>query len=390
MKRYQVFYQKNKIKESIIISSNDISSELLPLNVLSIKELNKEKKHFISLFLLLQLVSKLNRVLQVNITLIKALKILKESEKNTLLLLLLEDLLFCLKKGNTMDLALEKYEFNNKAVVLHYFKMASSKGNAKLIIKELYKLLKNISKINASFIMALRYPMILLFALFFCFFSIFIFVIPNMELVFENQKDLPFMTQRLLGLYYFLKDFYLLLFLGLFVLFFIIVYLKKKIKYLSYLGDKILFLFMPIVKELIYKKNMYVFFKSIATLLKLKYELNTAIDSSLALINNYYLLDRMSTINEDLQKGLSIEEAFENTNVFDETTLSLLKIGQESSTIDFIINDIVKIYKKDFNKLIKNIAVLIEPIFFFFISILIVWIVLAVFQPIWGISDIIN
>ncbi|NQY19994.1 MAG: type II secretion system F family protein [Campylobacteraceae bacterium] len=123
---------------------------------------------------------------------------------------------------------------------------------------------------------------------------------------------------------------------------------------------------------------------------KLNYEINIAIKSSLALIKNKYFLDRMSSINEDLENGLSISKAFEKTKIFDETTLSLLDLGQNSNTLDFIIKDIVKIYKKDFNKIVKNISLLIEPIFFIILSLFIIWIVLAIFQPIWNITEIIN
>ena len=98
----------------------------------------------------------------------------------------------------------------------------------------------------------------------------------------------------------------------------------------------------------------------------------------------------MSFINTDLQNGLSIEEAFRKTNVFDETSLSLLDLGQRSNNVDLIMNDLVKKYKKDFKKIVNNISVLIEPLFFFIISLLIIWIVLAVFQPIWSISEFMN
>ena len=169
----------------------------------------------------------------------------------------------------------------------------------------------------------------------------------------------------------------------------LIILLKKNDKIILYF-DKILFLYFPIFRKLIYYKNMFIFFEAVNTMQKLNYEINIAIKSSLALIKNKYFLDRMSSINEDLENGLSISKAFEKTKIFDETTLSLLDLGQNSNTLDFIIKDIVKIYKKDFNKIVKNISLLIEPIFFIILSLFIIWIVLAIFQPIWNITEIIN
>jgi len=223
-----------------------------------------------------------------------------------------------------------------------------------------------------------------------CFISIFIFVVPNLEAVFSGKENLPIFTRSLFFFNEFFKDYLLFILFFIFISLFTFYYSFKQYALFRYFIDKILCRHIPILKELIYIKNMYVFFSSVRTLIKLNYEVNVAINSSLVLINNKYLLAKMSFINTDLQNGLSIEEAFRKTNVFDETSLSLLDLGQRSNNIDLIMNDLVKKYKKDFKKIVNTISVLIEPLFFFIISLLIIWIVLAVFQPIWSISEFMN
>jgi len=390
MKKYKIYYQENKQLLNKVIYSSDISNESMPSNTIKVMVLSKKKNTFISMKRILLFVSKLSRVLQVNIALVSAINILKKSEKDILLKELLEELSFCLKKGNTMNIALEEYSFSHKTLILHYFKMASNKGDAKRIIKALFRLLKNINKLNETFLSTLRYPLILIFATCMCFISIFIFVVPNLEAVFSGKENLPIFTRSLFFFNEFFKDYLLFILFFIFISLFTFYYSFKQYALFRYFIDKILCRHIPILKELIYIKNMYVFFSSVRTLIKLNYEVNVAINSSLVLINNKYLLAKMSFINTDLQNGLSIEEAFRKTNVFDETSLSLLDLGQRSNNIDLIMNDLVKKYKKDFKKIVNTISVLIEPLFFFIISLLIIWIVLAVFQPIWSISEFMN
>jgi len=390
MKKYKIYYQENKQLLNKVIYSSDISNESMPSNTIKVMVLSKKKNTFISMKRILLFVSKLSRVLQVNIALVSAINILKKSEKDILLKELLEELSFCLKKGNTMNIALEEYSFSHKTLILHYFKMASNKGDAKRIIKALFRLLKNINKLNETFLSTLRYPLILIFATCMCFISIFIFVVPNLEAVFSGKENLPIFTRSLFFFNEFFKDYLLFILFFIFISLFTFYYSFKQYALFRYFIDRILCRHIPILKELIYIKNMYVFFSSVRTLIKLNYEVNVAINSSLVLINNKYLLAKMSFINTDLQNGLSIEEAFRKTNVFDETSLSLLDLGQRSNNIDLIMNDLVKKYKKDFKKIVNTISVLIEPLFFFIISLLIIWIVLAVFQPIWSISEFMN
>lgn len=390
MKKYKIYYQKDDKKLFYIIKSQDIKNEHLKDNILKIVEINSFKSKHISSNLIFSFISKLNRVLQVNITLSQAILILKNSEKDSALKDLINDISYALEKGNTISDVLNKYTFNNKELIRTFFNIALKKGDSKLVIKSLYKLVKNIYKVNKDFMNSLRYPFILMSVSIFCFISIFVFVLPNLEILFKSYDHLPLSTQSL----FYIKNFFLEYFYH-FLLFlsFNIIYFKfflQKNESIILIFDKFIFLYIPILRKLIYFKNMFIFFEALNTMLKLNYEINIAIKYSLALINNKYILARMSFINEDLENGLSISKAFEKTKIFDETTLSLLDLGQSSNTLDFIIKDIVKIYKKDFNKIVKNISLLIEPIFFIFISMFIIWIVLAVFQPIWNISEIIN
>lgn len=390
MNKYKIYYQKNNKKKSIILFSNDIKNEKKPNNLIKIVFIKEDIKKSIKINLLMEFILKLNRILQVNIDLSEAIKILIKCENNKQMLYLLKDISYNLEKGNTLEFVFSKYNFEYKHLVLGFLKIISSKGEIKVVFNSLNKLLIKIVSIKKLFLNSLRYPLILSFATLFCFLLVFIFVLPNLEVLFSSYDNLPNSTKVLFFIKDIFEDYFIFIFLMFFSSLFILYYFLKNNSKIRYLFDKILFLYIPIFKELIYYKNMFIFFESVKTLLKLNYEVNIAIKSSLVLLNNQFILDRMSLINEDLENGLTISEAFHKTGIVDATTLSLLDLGQKSNTLNIIIKDIVKIYKNNFLQIINRISILIEPIFFIIISLLIMWIVLAVFQPIWSISDIIK
>ncbi|WP_424578637.1 type II secretion system F family protein, partial [Arcobacter sp. 7ABA8] len=103
-----------------------------------------------------------------------------------------------------------------------------------------------------------------------------------------------------------------------------------------------------------------------------------------------YLLARISSINEHLKNGKSISYSFNSTELFDELVISLIRSGEVSNSLDICVERLQVLYEKKFDKKIKSLTSLIEPIFLILISSLILWIMLAIFTPIWNMSEMLN
>jgi len=99
------------------------------------------------------------------------------------------------------------------------------------------------------------------------------------------------------------------------------------------------------------------------------------------------LLSKLNYILKDLNKGIDIHQAFLNTKIFDNTTLRLLQTAQESNKFELILDDIVNIYDSKVNKSMNSFKIYLEPILIFFISIIVLWLVLAIMTPIWDLSS---
>lgn len=395
MKTYKIIYQEKGVLKTKIIQTHNIEDEVLPLNILSQKEIQKKSKislkKSVSTNEIVALFNELNIMLQANILFNDAVEILYKNTKNKQLKEVLFSMLHALKNGKKLDIELEKYKSILGTLPLMFLKIAQENGNLKTIMGSLVWVLKSKQNSKELILNALRYPFILSVSLLFLTLFTFYFIVPKFEHLFlQYESNLPLATQWLLTFKSFLHNylFYFLAFIGIALLWIIMQY--KNSKNFKYQIDRWMILRLPIISKVILYSNFQLFFLSISILLNDKYKFQTAFLNSEILIHNSYLKEKLKVINQQIQSGKPILFAFENSSLFDDLILRLISVGEQSNSLHLTINEVEKIYKKRVEESFKRFATYIEPIFFILISSFIIWLMLAIFMPIWNLSDAMN
>jgi len=397
LNKYKIKYQENQEIKSKIISTNSLENEDLPNNIIKIKELKKfnykniqqlskaNEEQIIELFIQLSI------MLESNILLPDAIKILSKSIKNSFLQNILKDMNSALESGRPVYKALEKYEKDLDSIIIAFFKIFEQNGNIKPVISALATLLKIKMKNKRDLKTSLRYPIVVFVTFIFALGLIFSFVIPKFENIFlQYQMQLPVATIMLLGVKNFFINYSLHTFVVVVILYFLTKFLTSKYDRLLLFKDEFTIKYFPIFGKLSKNYELYNFFVALDILLKSKYEFHLCMENASLLIKNKYLLARMSSINKYLKNGKSIAYAFEVTDLFDELVISLIRSGEAGNSIDISIQRLQIMYEKEFEKRVKNLTSVIEPLFFILISSLILWIMLAIFTPIWNMSEMLN
>jgi general secretion pathway protein F len=246
-------------------------------------------------------------------------------------------------------------------------------------------------EIKKSFIRAISYPLILIFSFLLSLISIFTFVIPKFEMIFsQSTQELPIATKILFKTQYVFENYLLLIFIILcsFILFFIFLYRKNDS--FNYFIHKLLIAKIFLIKDIYLNMQLYKLFLMIDIMLKSNYEFHKAFISSKILLKNKYLLDKIYLIDNLLQNGKSINDSFYKSQIFDDIVLNLINTAEVSNSLSVGINEIKKIYKNRFDDKISLLISLIQPIFLIVIMSLILWIVLAIFMPIWDMGNMIK
>ena len=395
MKKYKIKYQKDEKVEEMILKTSDLANENLPQNILEIKE---EKESFkIDFKRKIRIYNKkinllfyeLNLMLQSNINFSDALDILIKNRKDKDIVKLLQIIKESFSSGKSIDENLK--EFNINHLVISFLRNCQNSGNITLNINALSKLLIENSELKKSFYKAISYPIFLFITFFLSIVTIFIFVIPKFKTIFFQVKDeLPLATKILLVFENFFVNysFYFFCFFS-FIIIFIIYFYKQNTKF-EYFIDKFMIRKIVLFKDIYLNMQLYKFFLLIDIMLKSNYEFHKAFISSKLLLKNKYLLDKIYIIDNLLQNGKSINNSFSKTKLFDDIVLNLINTGEISNSLVITIDEIKKIYKNRFDDKMSFLISLIQPIFLVTIMGLILWIVLAIFMPIWNMGNMIN
>lgn len=391
--KYKVVYQENAEIKTKTIVTNSIEDEILPSNIISIKkeffslDFNGNKK--INNRYLKNIFYELSLMLDSKILLDDAFLILIKKEKDRNKKDFLKSLQNIFISSDNINKSLEKYKINY--LIKGFLEITKNSGNPILNIKSLSNIIIDEYEIKKEFLKVLTYPIILLITFFISLIGIYKVVVPNFQSIFldsnielSNATKFLFFTKEIFDNYFYL----ICITIFLFAVFMIFTY-KKSFSFREKI-DKIVVRNLLIFSYLYNVKTFYLFFLVVEIFLKSKYEFLDAISKAKVLLNNKYLFDRITQIENLLKSGKSISFAFETTKLFDDVTLSLLKIAEVSNSTQSVVCEIKNIYKKRFDDKIKFFSLLIEPLFFIIIMALIVWIILAVFVPLWSMHDMLR
>lgn len=392
--KYKITFQENGKIKKIILEQREYETQKLPENILSIKKsfdigyFFKRKKP-LTTKIVREVLYELNMMLEANVLLDDAFDILIESTKNSLI----KEFLQKLKHSyiNHVDIKKSLQSFIIDEFIVSSFRIIQKSGDPKQHIKVLYEILDEELKTRAKIQKAFSYPLILLVSFIFALIGIFKIVVPKFETIFLNSNiELSLATKSL----FVVKEIYenhlitiVILNLSLLLLSFV---LYKKNKKLRFLMDKFIINSIPLVSKVYKYRLMFRFFYVLSTLLKAKYEFDESIKTSKTLINNKYFLDRITRINSSLKSGKTVYESFNEAQVFDRFVLNIIKIAEVSNSLEKTSYEIRTIYKKRFDDKVDVLSVLIEPVFFILIMLLILWIVIAIFVPLWSMGDILK
>jgi len=396
MIKYKIFYQEN----NKLLSRKVYENELRNYDIIKKKKLSKDFfvffKKIPSMFSFskkvrtLLLIKEISSMLESNLSFEESIEILLKHSKNKADTKILETIARSLESGEKISKSLMKFKKDLDKNTILFFKLAEESSDFKGVLKLFAKHLDNVAFLKQKIKKALAYPVFLLFSLFLCFFGVFSFVLPNFENLFSNLgAKLPFATHMLLSL----KQHFFMLFMSLIVVFialFIIYKYIKRFKKVTYNIDKILCLKIPYFSKIFRFYYLYLFFMKMDIFLKNKYTFQDGLKKSLEVVENKFLYEKLSKLRKEVKNGSSVYLAFCQADIFDEITLRHILLAQSTSAFKKPIKNIQKNYKKILLTKVETFISFIEPSFFIVISLLILWLIIGLFLPLWNFGSLIS
>lgn len=359
-----------------------------------LKELKQEllsfKKSKIKRSDLIATIRQLAVMANAGIPLHDALMEIARSTTNTQLQSILSDIAESINAGISFSQAIEKYEDQLGNLTITLIKLGEQTGDMAYALFTLANILEKIDDNVRKFKKAIRYPLITLSAMAIAFTILISYVVPKFKSIFERfHAELPLPTRILLWLEHAFNTYGLYIILGMAISIFIITYLYKNNKDFKKELDT-LFMRIYLLKDIIYYAQLNLFMLVFSELIKAGIPVVEALESSVAMITNSYMREKLEIVRAMVEKGSSIEEAFAQTGLFENMILQMIAAGEASGQLDNMLQKITEYYGMKFDYILDNLSSYIEPIMLAIIAAMVLLLALGIFLPMWDMARVVQ
>ncbi len=126
------------------------------------------------------------------------------------------------------------------------------------------------------------------------------------------------------------------------------------------------------------------FARNMANLYGAGLQLVDCIDKSVAVIGNTYVKKRFAEAIDNIKLGESMSKAIEKTEIFEGMFTSIIFVGEESGTLDTILNKAADYYDEEADSAIGKLVGLMEPVMIIVMGVVIGLVLAALFPMLYG------
>ena len=267
-------------------------------------------------------------------------------------------------------------------------------GDLTAVYTQLIKYLKWVDSMQAKVRKATRYP---LFVTVFVIITIVVMmgvVVPQIVGFIQTEMNtkLPFYTKALIDTSDFVRAYWIQLLSTPVVLFVLYKVLRRVSDEFAYKADRA-FLQMPVVGDLIRKINIARFSQTFGALYASGISVLKGLEAARMTVNNLALVEALESVQDQVQTGSSLSEAFKTSGEFPTLVTRMLKVGEESGNLRPTLDEVSEFYTSDVDESVQGLISMIEPGLTLILGSIILWIAAGVFGPIYesfqNISDLV-
>lgn len=294
-----------------------------------------------------------------------------------------------LEGGQNLAAAMEQYPDIFSPLIIAMVKIGQNTGqldNAFLRLTEYLELEGGTVKRIKT---AIRYPIIVIISIIIGMIIINIFVVPAFGKIYMRSNiPLPFMTRVLISFSNFLIAYWVYLFVLLCILLLSLRYYLRSPQG-KYAWDKFQ-LKMPIIGNLLQRMILLRFAETFTIVVNSGVPINEGLDLVSQSISNQFAREEILNMKNALQRGSSILQAATMCKLFTSLELQMLSISEQTGELGAMFHEIALYYQREVDYDLKHLTDLIEPILLGGVAIMVLFLALAVYMPIWSMVKLVH
>jgi type IV pilus assembly protein PilC len=212
-------------------------------------------------------------------------------------------------------------------------------------------------------------------------------VVPQVvDFLAANNQELPVWTVALIATSNLVQNWWPLL-LGLPVAALGLIKLLVRRSYrFAYRWDALL-LALPVLGTVLQKLALARFAQMFAVLFQSGIDILSCLDAGRRVSGNRVLAEALGLVKQQVQSGSPLSAALAASGEFPTRVTRMVKIGEETGRLSETLNQVAEFYDRDVDEAIDTMIALIEPALTAVLGLVMAWIALAVFGPIYDNLD---
>jgi type IV pilus assembly protein PilC len=324
-------------------------------------------------------------MIDAGLPLVQCLEILSKQQENPTFKKILVNVKESVESGSTFADALKKHPQAFDSLYCNLVAAGEIGGILDTILNRLAAYIEKALKLKKQVKSAMTYPTTIIGIAFVVIAVILIFVIPAFEKMFADfGGSLPALTQMVINLSNFIQDYVLVII----VFIFGFITLVKKIYNTEKGREKIddWALKLPIFGILIRKVSVAKFTRTLGTMISSGVPILDGLDIVAKTAGNKTVEAAIYRVKQSVSEGKTLAEPLEKSGVFPPMVCQMINVGEQSGSIDTMLNKIADFYDDEVDDAVGNLTSMMEPLLMLFLGTTVGGLVIAMYLPIFKLA----
>lgn len=326
----------------------------------------------------------LSTLINAGLPLVQSLHSVVKQTKSKPLQVVIGGIITDVEAGKPMSDAIAKYPKVFNAVFVNLVAAGETSGTLDAALERIANQQEKDAEIMSKVKGAMVYPAIVMVVMILVVGFMIVSVLPQVESLYEGMPgaELPTVTKALLSVSHFIiKRWYIVII----ALIFMAIMTTKWVRTTTgkTFMDKLKMVMWPI-GPLFMKLYMARFARTATTLISSGVPLIQVLEITSRSVNNVHIESSIMRAVEKVKGGKALSLALTGDPNFLELVPQMLKIGEESGSIEQMMEKTATYYEKEVDEQIKSISTIIEPVLMIMMGVMAMIIVTAVLLPIYG------
>lgn len=326
-------------------------------------------------------------LLRAGVPLLSCLDALVEQADSEGLKEIIEKIYVDIESGLSLSDAIKRHPKEFSELYINSIRAGEMGGALDKVLERLVELMEHEQETNARIKSAMRYPIIVVVTLVLAFVALMMLVVPNFIDLFTKMKiELPLPTRLLIGFHYVLSNYWYLVIAGLSAIAFgFFKYIKTEKG--AFRWDQFM-ITVPIFGDLNLKTAMSRFTRMFETLNSSGLPILQTLEITSKTVGNIVIGKEIEKAAAGVLQGAGLAGPLSEGKIFPPMVIRMISIGEQSGSLDTMLLNVSKHYDTEVEYAVKNLTSMIEPVLTVGVGVIVLFLALAIFLPMWSLTTL--